>query len=319
MRAPILAGLAIVTVLTMLLWPDATPDAPRLDGERTPRADMATTSSGSLPRDEEPTVADPADADQTERATIAAESVPDLESWTIQFTGIDPAVPFTRPVRFVFHNRLTPPIALDERGVARFVPPPVARGVGIQTFRLVTADDNYRAAVQRPLTLPLQRTGHTEFPVRKIARLKGRVLDPSGNGTVARLTVFAIGADGPHDPPLERSTSLQDGTYVLRVPPALPVLIVAEGAEAATKSTFGREFLPSAPALDEDDPDERDEGPPTLRGEWSPAAARALGVHGTEHEVPDLQLRATSMLTGRACFADGSPFAGATIVARPET
>ncbi len=322
MRAPRIAGLAILSLLLVLLWPRS--DRETLEPAAQNSLDEA--ANGTPPRDAPggDSAHDAAEAHggpTAVRTTIAAEAGDDQSPWTVQFTGLHPSVPWTAPVGFVFFDVILPPVAVDERGAARFVPPPVARGAGVQTFAIVTSDPNYRIAEATPLTLPLQRSAHTEVRVYPVARLHGRVLDPTGQGTVARIEAFAIGRDGPHDPPIARTNSKPDGSYLLRVPPAIKVLLVAESVVELPRLPWGEDSdLP--PAFEHGDAAARDDrlghDPRRPRLDWWPAALTADGLHGTERVVPELRLRATALLTGHVTCADGQPLSRVEIVAAPQ-
>lgn len=285
--------------------------APPTNAERE-RSDLLT-AGGHAPAD-----ARRFDTTAREPARLPNVAADDTE-WTVQLTGIDPAVPWTAPLQFVFQERFQATGTVDSHGLCRFLPPPMARRPGIQNLRLVAEDENYRLEHSYQGTDALQQFGHTEFAVVPIAQLRGHVLGPDGNGLAARVRAFAVDADGPRQALLGRTESAPDGSYTLRVPPATPVLLLAE-ATVALQAPFGP--LAESPMLlgfgastsvdDLAEPDRR-----TARLDLLPATQRAEGVRNAPRTVPDLRLAATSQLTGRATFVDGRPLAFVDVVARP--
>lgn len=309
MRAVVLALIGIATA-ALLLWPwppaEAPQPAPTEPGAAA--SDIATAHgepAATQPGGDAPT----SDAAARQHVATAPTDLPD-DVWTVQLIGLAAGLPWTAPLTFHFENFAAIDGTVDDRGACRFVPPPIARLEGIQSMQVLANDVNYRLARSGQRTVPLQRTGRMELQVYPVAQLRGRVLGPDGHGVAARVQAFVFGPEGPREPVLARTESTADGSYTLRVPPATPLLLLAEATLAPPPALFARESSPDDgfDALDARQP----------RVDLLPATQRAEGLHGTPRAVPDLRLGGTQVLRGHAVLADGSPLVAAHVTATPQ-
>tara|TARA_R110002072_G_scaffold87129_9_gene196773 strand:- start:21040 stop:23115 length:2076 start_codon:yes stop_codon:yes gene_type:complete len=314
-RAALLAVLAVAALLVLgwlLQLPDA-PPTPNANGSRAVTQEQAQATGSKVP--------DRAAASKVERQALTAnEPQPDQPSeWTVQLVGMRTNVPWSAPLSITFEGRLEVHGAVDADGAFRFVPPPGARNPGMQHLRVSAADPNYRIPHAEHRTAPLQHTGQMTLAVEATAILRGRVVDPDGNGILARMRAFMWDADGPREPLRARTVCDEDGFYQIRVPPAVPLLLVADVTQATFQdrgqSLFAvdNSWPTSSSAME--DLARRDAR--QSRADLVPASQRVEGEFCMPRDLPDLQLGPTSVVTGRAALANGQPLANVWINAGP--
>ncbi len=317
MRKRTLAALG--TVAAWVLWWQWPSQVAPLDASIDPASRSANTAATAQANGDHRPAAPP--DDRTRREAVAtAGTAPGAGEWVVRLVGIDPVMPWTAPLRFVFQDRAQLQATVDAHGECRFMPPALARDPGTQNLQLFANDDHYCLEHSYLFMASLQETGTAEFAVYPIARLRGRVLGPDGRGLVARVSAFRCDASGPRTPLLAHTTSEPDGGYVLRVPPAVPLLVLAEAMAVAAPSLLGPTPQPmplfdfgGAPSLD--GISATDDRP--ARTDLLPATARCEGTLATPRTLPDLRLGATAALDGRVTLADGRALAGIDVHAQP--
>lgn len=307
---------ALVAALVALLWwqwqmPDAPPDTASGNGSASNHLSSPQSSDG---RHQNP-------GGSSQRTLVAAPQPEQVSTdptlWTIQLEGIDPSVPWTAPLQVVFEGRFDIKADVAADGCCRFAPPPGARLPGNQHLRLLSKEPNYRFASAHGRTDLLQSDGAMSFTVYPVAQLRGRVLDPEGNPTAARIRAFPWASTGPSEPLVAIALADADGRYTLQVPPTTPLLVVAD-LEANNTSAWSSFVSPlerygKSNAIDQ----LKSEGKHAAQPEVLPATLRAAGTFGTPRELPDLNLGATAALTGTLKSRDGQPLRLATVTASP--
>ena len=319
MRIAAILGMLSVLALLYAPWMRHDPTGP---GAPTMHAATGTPQDAHLvPGETGPRAhASTADASPTREAVATADAEPAPLEWTVQLTGLDPSIPWTAPLRLVFEERLPVHGQVDHEGTWRFSPPTFARLPGVQHMRLVADDDHYRLDQPRQRTDGLQTTGRAEFAVFPIGLLRGRVLGPDGKGAAALVSAFAWQGNAPTRPLVGRVETGPDGDYVLRVPPTVPLLLVAEALLGSNSQPWSIAPLPprtfdlgeSASLSDLSLPDRNER-----RDDLVPAAARSEAARNGARTVPDLHLGAAAVLQGRAMLADGQPLTEVDVVAVP--
>lgn len=318
MRALLLLAAFVVVGAAIWSLSDTTTDSP---------APLAgTTPTGSTDDAETETAGrSPATRDQTSRTVAEAgtgqpPAAPDDE-WVIQLVGLRPGVPWSTPLHATIEDRLEVFADVDASGACRFVPPAGARNPGLQHVRFTTRDANYRLRNRHHRTATLQRTGRMELFVDPVANLRGRVLDPDGNGCAARVRAYSFDGTAPREPMLGRTLADEDGHYDLQVPPGARVLVVADALEFGSSPLvdIGQSFVTlgaTGPTRD----DFEDLGRPIHRSprlEWLPAWLRTEATFQHRVQVQDLQLQRAATLSGRVTLPDGKPFGDAIVTATP--
>ncbi len=311
MRAILVTVLvAVIVVTAWWSWPEPA----GLPGERdvVPGPEAAATAIASV-RDED-VVRDDVSVPRHDGTSHGRE-------WTVRLTGFDPSVPWQGPLTLRFEGFYKAQCDIDANGFGRFVPPPEARRPGIQMLQLYGTDENYRIKNPHTRTATLQTYGHDEFEVEAVASIRGRVLEPSGDGTFARVRAFVWDGDRPREPLLCHTETQPSGEFTLRVLPRVPLLLVAEALEPARaplvrKPGRGTVFVPfESESFDPWwEPSERR----TPRPDLVPAVVRVEGVFRAPRDVGDLKLAETALLSGRVEFRDGEPVRGAEVLANPE-
>ena len=236
--------------------------------------------------------------------------------------GIDAAVPWTSPLEMrlgsgPFAPRVQVGLAAD--GTGTFLMPEEVDATGPDRLHLRANDPNYRLGDKEPDPRPLQAHGVLEVPVRAIARLCGRVVAEGAPSTNARVQAFRWSAEGPQGPLLGRAETNPDGRFEIRVPPGVPVLLIAESVIQPT-SVWPDKFAPLEWSLEDSTEFEDDLQRVDSRGvatEWLPAAVRSEGLHGTLRDVGELVIRKASTLTGTVRSNDGRALPGFMVVAQP--
>jgi hypothetical protein len=321
MRRWLLAGLG-TAVLALLLWQwllaEAWQDRANTPSQGTMGANVA--SAATLARGQNDLPAGPGSTPSTREQVAIHDGSAKEDEWTMQLLGIDPAVPWTAPLVLVFENRMQLSIAVDAQGTSRFVPPPFARLPGITNLLVIATDDHYILERAYHQTAPLQTTGRLELTVYQSSLVRGRVVGPGGTGIVARVSAFAWGENGPEDTLLARAESQPDGTYLLRVPPDVPLLLLGEALTDRSPLAWWSNqqspmLLDFGKPVSLDEPREFDPREP--RADLLPATLRAEAARLTTRTVADLVLTQAAPLTGRVTFADGRPLANVDVVAQP--
>lgn len=237
-------------------------------------------------------------------------------------SGIDAAVPWTSPLEMrlgsgPFAPRVQVGLAAD--GTGTFVMPEEVDAAGPDRVQLRANDPNYRLGDEEPDPSPLLAHGVLEVPVRAIARLCGRVVAEGARSTNARVQAFRWSAEGPQGPLLGRAEANRDGRFEIRVPPGVPVLLIAESVIQPT-SVWPDKSAPLEWSLEDSTEFEDDLQWVDSRGaatEWLPAAVRSEGLHGASRDVGELVIRKASTLTGAVRSNDGRALPGFLVVAQP--
>ncbi|MCU0866449.1 MAG: hypothetical protein MUC36_21915 [Planctomycetes bacterium] len=242
----------------------------------------------------------------------------------LTLVGIDPAVPWTGRLQIQFslgQARISCDVAVDAHGVARLHVPIGAPS--LQNVIFDAEDSNYRLVDPERRIESIAAGGAVEIVVEPVGVLRGRVLGPDGNGFAARVQAFRWDASEPQQSPLASGFAKPDGSYSLRLPPALQVLLVADAALQQARvgnGPAGGLLL----ALEEEEGEADTDDSRLFEGSGAvvdqrllPAWTRMVAVHGEPRHAPDLHLGAAARLTGRLTGAGGQPVAGVELRAQP--
>jgi hypothetical protein len=284
------------------------------------RPDDAPAPTHASARDASPSRAadQGADPPQRERLEVGIAGAADpraAELWTVRLTGLDASVPWTSRLTLIVERRRHIDVDVDERGVGTFAPPKMARNPAFQFLQVVADDPNYEIANGNTRTDDLQLRGEDEFAVRPIALLRGRVLRPPGHDGQVRVRAFPMTANGPAEAEVALAGADANGDYRLRVPPDVPLLVVADAVDTGQRvSTPFTGFAPDVARLTgaRADLDQRT-GDATI----VPACVRTAGTFGLPRQVADLTLARAARLTGRVTYADGAGIADVRCVPHP--
>ncbi len=179
-------------------------------------------------------------------------------------------------------------VAPDERGEAVFALPDWYGTVISHDHWITGHAESYRELRERwqgASDLGQERI----VDVQVVAMLYGSVFDSARRPVdSARVTAFALRDGVPTEPELARSPTAENGRWVLRVPPDVPVFVLA---------------TPMQPSVGRYLEHRGDNG--ALRTDLLPASITARGVVGAGTAVPDLVLAPAIALQGHVRWLDG--------------
>ena len=240
---------------------------------------------------------------------------------SVRLVGLDPNVPWTAPLQWRFRsgNRLGKELrAVDAQGASSFVPP---AGAGhLESLHFRANDPAYRLADGKQRAT-LARGETRDIVVQPIGLLQGFAHDPFGYGTRARVQAFRRQPNGQLGALVAATQAKPNGSFRLRVPAAVDVRVVADSAQYQARVGHGQmgglllELEEESEVSDDDTFSSGADMWPT--GSLLPASTPARCAHGQSQELPCLQLRAGSELTGRLATADGRPIAKVLVFAYP--
>ena len=264
----------------------------------------------------DPTVpgkADTTEAPLVDREAPAITSATDAEPEIVRvrLRGLHPEAPWNAPLQLV--RRYESLVAggsqigtakVDASGLASFHLSgwqPTRRD---QHGKILGKDANYRP-FEHSWSGALDTTREIVVDVHATATLTGRVLDTRGAAVpAARVRAFAnhdasLGLD-----PLGESDTGPDGTWILRVPPDVPLTLVVQPMDLSGTVTLpdrgsGLRAMSDRP-----------------HRELLPAARHAIGTVGRPTRLPDLVLPDAATIRGVVRWSDGAPVPGALVSLR---
>lgn len=302
-------GLLIVAVAAAVWCGVDWSDGPAPLGDETLRVDAAQAAATANRTD--------AAAPENRRTSVPADvtahepSVP----FRVQLRGLHPKAPWTAIVHVDLDGRdegrqewLSHPAhdVPDAAGFLNLQLPPWSATM-LRKLRVRADDRNYQEFDLRfDGELPSSR--EIAIDVQVVAELTGRVVDERGTPVpAARVVAFASTDGQPHDGALASTNTADNGTFVLAVPPASPLLLVAAAMEEASLS--GMRMRGKHGAIG-------DVG--VFRRDLLPSAKSAAGVIGVASAVGDLVLRPAASIEGRVVWSDGRPVAKAEVELVPD-
>lgn len=194
----------------------------------------------------------------------------------------------------------------DADGVATFPLPAWARTATLQKGRFGARDPNYLPLEHR-FEGALDLTQELVLDVQATGVLEGRVVDARGEAVpAARLSAFASEAGADADRRLGTANTRSDGSYRLRVPPDVPLLLVATPMQPMRIS--GMSFTGEDGTIPDDG---------SARDDLLPAYTRARTTFGTPSPVPDLILPDAAQVRGIVTWADERPIGKARVWIQP--
>lgn len=194
----------------------------------------------------------------------------------------------------------------DADGVATFPLPAWVRTATLQKGRFGGRDPNYLPLEHRFETA-LDLTQELVLDVQATGLLEGRVVDARGEPVpAARLSAFAYEQGAAVDRRLGVTNTGSDGSYRLRVPAELLLLLVATPMQELRISgllvTLDEALIP-------------DDG--NVRADLLPRATRARATLGTPTTVEDLILHDAAQVRGMVTWADERPIGEARVWIHP--
>lgn len=234
----------------------------------------------------------------------------------VRLRGLQPGAPWTASLGLRHEGRDEPNqtwLQHEEEqvpgpdGFAAFSVPAWLTTATRQKGRLVARDPNYLLLEHRwDGTLDL--TQELVLDVQAAAVLQGRVVTARGEPVApARVCAFAIVDGKPDANRLGMTNTRRDGSYHLRVPPGVMLLVVATPLQPLQLSGRG---------LTGEDGSIPDNG--TVRDDLLPAAARTRSTLGAPAVIADLVLPDAAQVGGVVCWADEGPIAEARVWIHPD-
>jgi len=232
---------------------------------------------------------------------------------SVRLRGLHPDAPWTTDLRLAldFRSESGKPkndhdatAKVDAEGRAEFALPDwwpeTNRG------RIDASDPNYTKLEHR-WDGSFDTTNELILDVQVTALLEGRVVDTGGNGVATtRLSAFAVRDGAPVDEPVATAGSRHDGTFRMKAPPAIDLLVVAQ-----PMATDGRGRVLTM-----------EDGSPYIVGDRPhatllPATARTRGRVGAITNVPDIVVPDAASLRGVVRHDDGTPIHRAVVTTLP--
>lgn len=256
-----------------------------------------------------------ADRGAVDRVLVASETADDTAPSAgflhVRLRGLHPGAPWTAKLRLGLEGtsegndpllRHRAGADVDADGRCRFPLPSWCATATEQHGRLHALDEWYERLDHR-WSGPVDMTNDLVLDVRAKAILEGRVVDPLGKGVIAvRVAAFGIRAGTPMDGMVGETDTRAGGTWRMRVPPGVPLLIVAQPMAWTSPLQLPADSFQGLRATGNE--------PHATR---LPASIASTGHPGTRTKVPDLVLREPGKLTGTVRWRDGKPIPKATV------
>ena len=224
-------------------------------------------------------------AQATSRELVAAST----DSVRVCLRGLHPHAPWTAPLRLVLppcrddsdREDLELSAKVDAAGIARFRVRPEALAPDAPSARVMADDPLYRSVWE--YNLRLNALPEITIDVVPVGAVHGRVVD--GRGTPvprAPVAAFATHRGVPVNDRLHDTWTTAEGTFVLKPPPEVPMLLVANACGPGEKSML-------------------------------PALERTTGHVGAITHVPDLVLADADVVEGVVRWSNGEPVVAANV------
>lgn len=300
-----------------LMAPD--PDLPGPSGPSAASEQGAAANSAPAPTDSSEPAAVRTVASQPEPAEATAGVATDATaaaSLRVRLRGLHAEAPWTGEVRFDWQGNddsaetgyrvVAATGRPDPQGAVQFHVPTWHATARNQQGRLRAEDPNYRP-VELRLEGPLELTRELVLDVQVIAVLEGRVITSRGEPVAgARVGAFSREAVDVAGLRVGEGNTRTDGSYRLRVPPGLPLWVVA--TPMLSVGISGTQFTGEDGAI-------LDSG--IVVDHLLPAATTVRGRLGAPTVVPDLVLADAADVRGVVRWDDGTAVPGARVWIHP--
>ncbi|MBK8095572.1 MAG: hypothetical protein IPK26_00585 [Planctomycetes bacterium] len=299
-KAKSVMAAAVVLVAVLTWWQLATVDpvpelpSPTASAPEPVRVDTGAALAGT------PTV-DP-DSERS-RAAVLPQRLATNGTFVVLLRGLHAEAPFADRVHFDLEARLEgtwveaeDAQVPDRDGRIAFALPEWLATAQFHRLRIRCDATDYRDFDLR-FDEPPDWRRELVIDVQVIARLTGRVLGPAREPIqAARIVAFAFDKGIPVDRKLGETTTARDGTFVLRAPPEVRLLLLAVPMQEARLSgalLTGREGAIA------------DCG--NVRDDLLPGSVETTGRIGAVTAVPDIVLAAATPIRGHVRWTDGRP------------
>lgn len=242
---------------------------------------------------------------------------------TVRLIGLRANVPWTVPLKWLYlagREVIKEHRGVDAQGMSYYSPP-----ADVQSLRLLQikgADPAYRLDYSEARVAALARGETLDLVAEPIGVLHGLVRSPDGGGMGARVRAFRWLPNAQIGPLVAAAMTKPDGSFRLRVPAEIRLLVVADDAN----HTFRVEHGQTGSLLLELEEHDSDVSHDDYR--WStrsmsiniqllPASMHVSCEHAESRELPDMQLREAVGLAGTVTNARGRPVAESFVSACP--
>lgn len=304
----LLAVVAIVAI-TLAAWLLSLRSEPGIASHTPPSTAPATGDAHAA--NAKPSTADPSAREAAASHPVAPPPGTGGGVLRVRLRGLRADVPWTTPLQLRLESRDEAAdrwLSHDARatlandGTAAFPLPDWWSRATPHDGRVSARDPNYLALEHR-WRGAVDTTAELVLDVQVVALLEGRVVDTAGQPVPgARVDAFTIRDGAPIDEMVGMAGTRLDGTWRMKAPPAVPVLLVAQplatggGRRVLTTEDGGLHPLGDRP-----------------HDALLPASVRAQGSLGAITAAPDIVLPAAATLRGAVRWSDRSPIRRAIV------